>query len=94
MTVLDREASLAPSCERVEADVGCDPVEPGAQQLVSLEPRQRAPGPQQRVLKGVVGVEQRAEHSVAVGVDRRAVGLDEEAGGVLVRSGSVGRPSA
>jgi len=29
-TVLDREASLARSCERVEADVGRDPVQPGA----------------------------------------------------------------
>jgi hypothetical protein len=84
MTVLDREASLASSCEHVEAGVGRDPVQPGAQQLVALEPRQRAPGPQQRLLEGVVGVEQRAEHPVAVGVDRRAVGLDEAAEGVLV----------
>jgi hypothetical protein len=84
MTVLDREASPAPSCQRVEADVGRDPVQPGAQQLMALEPRQRPPGPQQGLLEGVVGVEQRAEHPVAVGVERRPVGLDEAAERVLV----------
>ena len=83
-TVLDREAPPPLSYEGVEADVGGDPVEPGTQQLVPLEPGQRAPGPQQRLLECVVGVEQRAEHPVTVGVDRRAVGLDEEAERVVV----------
>ena len=52
-----------------------------------LRPSKRAmaaPGAQQRVLHGVLGVVDRAEHAVAVGVEQAAVGLDEPGEGVLV----------
>ena len=52
-----------------------------------LRPSKRgrpAPGAQQGVLQGVLGVVDRAEHAVAVGVQRAAVGLDEAPVGVLV----------
>jgi hypothetical protein len=54
------------------------------QQLLSLEPRQRAPRSQQGLLECVVGVEHRPEHAVAVGVYCCAVGLDDEAKSLLV----------
>ena len=54
-------------------------VEPRAQRAAALEARQPAPGPQQGVLQGVLGVVDRAEHAVAVGVELAAVGLDEAA---------------
>ena len=41
---------------RVEAPVGGDPVQPGAQRGASLEPAEALPGGQQRVLEGVLGV--------------------------------------
>src|SRR5207248_6018292 len=41
---------------RVEAPVGGDLVQPGAQRGASLEPTEALPGGQQRVLEGVLGV--------------------------------------
>ena len=51
----------------VEGGVGGDGVEPGANAAAALELVQPAPGAQQRVLHGVLGVLDRAEHPVAVG---------------------------
>ncbi len=59
-------ATLA-AVQHVEADVRRDPVEPRAQRGAALEPVDAAPGPDQRVLNGVLGLERRAEHAVAVG---------------------------
>ena len=49
-----------------------------------LEAGQPAPRAQQGVLHGVLCVLDRAEHAVAVGVQRAPVGLDEAPVGVLV----------
>ncbi len=54
--------------------------------MARLEARQRAPRPQQRVLDGVLGVLDRAEHPVAMGLELAAVRLDEIAEGVLAAS--------
>jgi len=51
---------------RVEALVGGDPVEPRPHRGAPLEPGQAPPGGQQRVLHGVLGVLDGAEHPVAV----------------------------
>ena len=52
--------------ERVEADVRRDPVQPRLERRAALEPLERPPGAQHRLLHGVLGVEGRAEHAVAV----------------------------
>src|SRR5262249_54500938 len=50
---------------RVEAPVGGDLVQPGANRGASLEPGEALPGGQQRVLEGVLGVLEGSEHPVA-----------------------------
>src|SRR5471030_479752 len=62
--LLGRTSARRPA--RVEAPVGGDPVEPGAQRGASLETSKALPGGQQRVLQGVLGVLERSEHPVAV----------------------------
>ena len=64
------------AAQRVEADVGGDAVEPGPQRGAALETVERLPGPYERLLHGVVGVEGRAEHAVAVAGQLTAVGLE------------------
>ena len=59
-------------------------VEPGAQRAAALEATEPAPDPQQRLLQRVLGVVQRAEHPVAVGVQLAAVGLDQPLEGAFV----------
>jgi hypothetical protein len=51
---------------RVEAPIGGDSVEPGAKRGPCFEPSEVLPGGQQRVLKGVLGILERSQHSVAV----------------------------
>ena len=75
--VVDRQDPLRASGDRVEADVGGDPVQPRAQRAASAEPGQASPRAQERVLERVVGVVQRAEHAVAVRVQVSALLLDE-----------------
>jgi hypothetical protein len=86
--VVDRQHALRPPGDGVEAGVGGDPVEPAPKRAAALEPGQPPPGPQQGVLEGVLGVVNRAEHAVAVGVELGSVGLDQEAVGVLVAPAS------
>ena len=62
---------------RVEAPVGGDPVQPGAQRGASLEPAEALPGGQQRVLQGVLGVLEGSEHPVAVHLQLPAVRLGQ-----------------
>jgi hypothetical protein len=82
--VVDRQHPLGPPRDLVEAGVGRDRVEPGAQRAAALEPRQALPGPQQRVLEGVLGVVDRAQHPIGVRMQLAAVGLDEPAKRLLV----------
>src|SRR6266536_370243 len=62
---------------RVEAPVGGEPVEPGAQRGAFLEPSEASPGGHQRVLRCVLGVLERSEHPVAVHLQLAAVRLDQ-----------------
>ena len=59
--------------DQPQADVGCDPVQPGSERRIRLEAIDAAPGAQHRLLERVVGVVQRAEHAVAVQMQRLAV---------------------
>ena len=61
--------------EHVEADVGGDAVQPRAQRGAALEPVEAPPGPHHRLLHGVLGLERRAEHPVAVAGELGAVRL-------------------
>ena len=54
------------AAQHVQADVGGDAVEPRARGRPSLEVVEAPPGPQHRLLHGVIGVEDGAEHPVAV----------------------------
>src|SRR5262249_12857548 len=77
--------------DQPQAAVGGNPVEPRAKRTAALEPRQAAPGAQQRVLECVLGVVHRAEHAVAVGIQLGAVGLDQPLeGGRIGKSGPSG----
>ena len=59
-------------------------VETSAQRVAVVDPVDRAPRTQEGVLESVLGVVERAEHAVAVGVELAAARLDEPAEGVLV----------
>ncbi len=74
--VLDRRRLRRPQVHRagppflarqhVEADVRRDPVEPRAEARATFEALEAFPRPEQGLLHGVLGVEGRAEHPVAV----------------------------
>ena len=64
------------AAEHVEADVGGDPVEPRPQRRPALERVVVLPGPDHRLLHGVLGLEPGAEHPVAVGDQLAAVLLE------------------
>jgi hypothetical protein len=66
-----------PAVELVEAGVRGDPVEPRPHRGAPLEAIERSPGLQERLLSGILGVVERAEHAVAVHLQRAAVGVDE-----------------
>ena len=82
--VVERKDALGAFCRDVDAGVGRDPVEPAAKRASPFEARQPPPGTQHRVLQGVLGVVERAEHAVAVRVKLGAMRLDEAAIGRLV----------
>ena len=67
-------AALAP-LEQVEADVRRDPVQPRAHRGATLEAVAAAPRAKQGLLHGVLGLERRGEHPVAVGGQLAPVGL-------------------
>src|SRR5512132_658782 len=78
--------------KRVQAAIGRDPVQPGAQRGASLETVEPAPGCEERLLQLVFGVLQRAEDSVAVQLQLPPVRLDQLLEGVLVaRAGTAER---
>ena len=66
--VVEPQDALGPFRERVEARVRRDLVEPWPQRPARLEAAEPAPRAEQRLLQGVLGVLQRAEHAVAVRV--------------------------
>ena len=85
---LDHRGHLARSAgagaQRVQAAVGRDAVEPGAQRGSPLEAVESAPGSQERLLQQVLGVLQRADDPVAVHLQLAPVGVGELAKRVLV----------
>jgi hypothetical protein len=75
--VADRQYTLRASRDRIPADVRGDRVQPGADRALSVEPGQPAPSAQECVLKRVVGIVDRAQHPVAVGMQHCAMSLDD-----------------
>ena len=63
---IHRPGPPLPRLQHVEANVGRDAVQPRAQRRAALEAVERTPGAHVRVLHGVLGLERRAEHAVAV----------------------------
>jgi hypothetical protein len=82
--VVDRQHAFRAAFDCLQARVGGDLVQPGAKRASPLEPRQPPPGAEQRLLQRVLGVRHRAEHAVAVGLEREAIRLDELAECLLV----------
>jgi hypothetical protein len=76
-SVLDRQHALGAALDRRQARVRGDPVQPRAHRAAALELRQPAPGAQQRLLHGVLGVLHGAEHPIAVRVQLATMGFDE-----------------
>src|SRR5207247_3228109 len=62
---------------RVEARVGRDPVEPGAERSAPFELSEALPGRQQGVLEGVLGILEGSEHAVAMYLELAAVRLGQ-----------------
>ncbi len=71
-----RQGAALASFDHVEADVRRDPVEPRAQRGPALEAVEATPRAHERLLDGVLGVERRAEHPVAVAGELSAVLLE------------------
>src|SRR5712691_10446110 len=74
----------ASACDGGEADVGGDGVQPGGELRARLVAVGAFPGAQHRLLERVVGVVERAEHPVAMEVERSPVWLDQERERLLV----------
>ena len=87
---IDREDPLGPALDQPQASVRGDRVEPGAQRAAALEPADRAPGAQHRLLHRVLGIVQGAEHPVGVRLELAAVGREQALEGVLVTAAGGG----
>src|SRR5438874_665569 len=74
----------ASACDRGEADVRGDGVQPGGELRARLVALGAFPGAQHRLLERVIGVVERAEHPVAVEVQCSPVWLDQERERLLV----------
>src|SRR2546428_13221150 len=75
---------LASACDGGEADIGGDGVQPGAELRAWLVALGAFPRAQHRLLERVVRVVERAEHPVAVEMERPPVWLDQERERLLV----------
>jgi hypothetical protein len=73
-----RSRAALGALQHVEGDVRRDPVQPGAQRRRGLEPVGRTPRADHRLLHGVLGLERRAEHAIAVARQLAAVRLEIE----------------
>src|SRR5262249_47923956 len=66
-----------PVAEHVQAAVGGDAVQPGAERGSFFEAAQAAPGRDERLLHDVLGILERPEKPVAVHMELSSVGLDQ-----------------
>ena len=66
-TEIHRSSPALAPVQQVEANVGRDAVEPGAQLGAAFEAIDALPRAQERFLDSILCLERRAEHSVAVG---------------------------
>ena len=73
---VDRQRTAFPAAERVEADIRGNAVEPGPERGPAVEAVEAAPGPDHRLLDGVLGVVHRPEHPVAVSGQLAAVPVE------------------
>jgi len=71
------DVAAAAPLDRGEAAVGRDLVEPGPDEAALVEVADAPPRAHQRFLERVLGVVQRAEHPVAVGLQFAPVGRDQ-----------------
>ena len=76
LTEVHRASATLLAAQHVEADVRCDAIQPGPQRGAALERVVGLPRPDHRLLHGVLGLEPRAEHAVAVGDQLAAVLLE------------------
>ena len=82
--VVDRQHPLGAAGDDVQAGAGGDRVEPRAQGAAPLEALEAAPPAQLGILQRILRVVDGAEHSVAMRVQLRAIGLEQAPVGVLV----------
>jgi hypothetical protein len=84
---LVRHEAPGPALEDPEGGVGRDPIEPGSERRAPVIRLAAAPGAEEGVLDGVLGVLERAEHPVGVHLQLGAMPFDErrERGGVAAR---------
>ena len=73
---LHRQRPPAAGLEHVDADIGGDSEQPRPQRRPPLEAVECPPGPHERLLHGVLGLERRAEHAVAVAGQGHAMLLE------------------
>ena len=84
-----RERAARPALEVGQADVGRDPVEPGADRRAALEVGRGLPGAQERLLHEVLGLVEGAAHPVAVREQLALVALGECGEVLELRRGGV-----
>src|SRR6266511_3136737 len=64
---IDRACTALAPVQQVETDVRGDAIEPRTQACSALEAIEATPGAQERLLYGVLRLERRGEHAVAIG---------------------------
>jgi len=69
--------------KRIEARIRRDPIKPAAERAASVEAREGAPGPQERLLHEILGLVKRTQHPIAVHLELAA----ERFGELLERLG-------
>ncbi len=72
----DRPGAARALGPNVQAHVGGDPVHPGPQRGAAVEAPQAPPGAHHRLLDGVLGVDRRAQHAIAVTRQGGAMGFE------------------
>ncbi len=82
--IVDGQHARRPPLDELQARVGGDRVEPGAQRAAALESGQPPPGAQKGLLERILGVRHRTEHPVAVRLELAPIFLDQAPEGAFV----------